>query len=199
MARALLAKGLFSKGAAYAVLAEQDWSQWNSYTEEESEGVFALFKLTDSPTGTEPTTFSRSREPVRVALCDLIRPKKVVTSNFNTKKEKSKMSEQKRFEILGCFLQDNEVNDEEPKDVSVLRSTLPGTTSSATPRNPIVSRLAKRKKWNTEFLCRNSNQGIGIAGKTEQAGLWSLESRRDLDCKTTELDKTNVEELCGFF
>ena len=49
-------------------------------------------------------------------------------------------------------------------------------------------RLVKSKKWNTEFLCRNFNQGI--AGKTEQAGLWSLESRRDLEAKKIELDKT---------
>ena len=83
------------------------------------------------------------------------------------------------------------------RDVSVLRGTSSGTTPSATSRIPIVSRLVKTKKWNTEFPCRNFNQGI--AGKTEQAGLWSLESRRDLEAKKTELDKTKVEELCGRF
>ena len=55
----------------------------------------------------------------------------------------------------------------------------------------------KTKKWNTEFLCWNFNQGI--AGKTEQAGLWSLKSSRDLEAKKTELDKTKVEEFCGLF
>ena len=34
---------------------------------------------------------------------------------------------------------------------------------------------------------------------TEQAGLWSLKSSRDLEAKKTELDKTKVEEFCGLF
>ena len=89
--------------------------------------------------------------------------------------------------------EDNEVNNGEPKDVSVLRSSSPGTTSSATLRIPIVSRLVRTKKWSTDFLFQNFNHGI--AGKTEQAGLWSRDSRRNLEGKTTELDKTNVEEL----
>ncbi len=81
--------------------------------------------------------------------------------------------------------------------MSVLRETSSGTAPSATSRIPIVSRLVKTQKWNTEFLCRNFDQGI--AGKTEQTGLWSLESSRDLEAKKTELDKTKVEELCGLF
>ena len=88
----------------------------------EGEGAFALFNLTDGPAGKE----SRSSEPMRVDLRDFIKPKKVVTSKLNTKKEKVKMPEQNRFEILGCLLEDNEVNDEEPMDVSVLRSTSSG-------------------------------------------------------------------------
>ena len=35
----------------------------------------------------------------------------------------------------------------------------------------------------------------GTAGKTEQAGLWSLSSRRDLECKTTELDELCVMKI----
>ena len=163
----------------------------------EGEGALVSFNLTDSPVGKEPSTFSRQSEPMRVDVRDFIKPKRVVTSNLNTKKEKAKISEQDRFEILVFLLEDNEVNDEEPKDVSVLRSASSGTTPSATSMIPIVSRLVKTKKWNTEFLCQNLNQGI--AGKTEQAGLWSLESSRDLEAKKTGLDKTKVEELCDLF
>ena len=54
---------------------------------------------------------------------DFVMPEKVVTSKLSTKKEKPKMSEQNRFEIFGCLLEDNEVTDEKPKDVGVLRST----------------------------------------------------------------------------
>ena len=178
-------------------MEEQYWSQWDGHTEGEGEGALALFNLTDGPAGKEPTTLSRSSEPMRVDFRNFIRPKKVVTSKINTKKEKVKLQKQNRFEILGCLLEDNEVNDEEPKDLSVLRSTSSGTTPSATSRIPIVSRLVKTKKWNTDVLCRNFNHGI--AGKTEQAELWFLESSRDLEAKKTELDKTKVEELCGLF
>ena len=58
---------------------------------------------------------------MRVDLRDFIKPKKVVTDRLNTKKEKAKMSEQNRFEILVCLLEDNEVNGEEPEDGAALR------------------------------------------------------------------------------
>ena len=91
-------------------------SQWDGHTEEEGEGALALVNLTDGAAGKEPTTLSRSSEPMRVDLRDLIKPKKVVTSKLNTKKQKVKMQKQNRFEILSCLLEDNQVNEEEPKD-----------------------------------------------------------------------------------
>ena len=84
----------------------------------------------------------------------------------------------------------DEVNDEESKDVNVLRGTSPRTTSLATSRIPIVSRPVKTKTWNTEFQCRNFNRGI--AGKTAQVGLRSLESRRDSEGKTTKSGQNQI-------
>ena len=104
-------KGPYGNGATYAVMEEQYWSQWDGHTEGEGEGALALFNLTDGPAGKEPTTLSRSSEPMRVDLRDFIKPKNVVTSKLNNKKEKVKMQKQNRFEILGCLLEDNEVND----------------------------------------------------------------------------------------
>ena len=150
-------KGLYGRGATCAVLEKQDWSQWNGYTEGVGEVALALLNFTDSTAGKNPTTLSRSSEPMRVDSRHFIKAKKVVYSKLNTKEEKAKMQEQNRFEILGRLLEDNEVNCEEPRDVSVLRSSSPGTTSSATSRIPIVSRLVKTKKWSTEFLCPNFN------------------------------------------
>ena len=72
------------------------------------------------------------------------------------------MSEQNRFEILGCLLEDNEANDEEPKDVIVLRSTSPGATPSATSMIPIVCRLVKTK-------CE-SREPHGLGGQDDRFG-----------------------------
>ena len=154
-ARALVVKerDCTAKVATYAVLEEQDWIQWNGCTEGEGDGALALFNFTDSSAGKEPTALSRSSEPMREDFRDFIKSKKVVTSKLNTKKEKAKMQEQNRFEILGCLLEDSEVIDEEPKDVSVVRRTSPGTTSSATSRIPIVSRHVKTNKSGTLNFC----------------------------------------------
>ena len=87
-------KGLHGKGATNVVLEAQGWSQWNGYTEGAGEGALALFIFTDGPAKKEPTTLSRSSEPMRVDMRDFTKPKKLVTSTFNTQKEKVKMQEQ---------------------------------------------------------------------------------------------------------
>ena len=65
-------KGPYGNGAAYAVMEEQYWSQWDGHTEGEGEGALALFNLTDGPAGKGLTTLSRSSEPMRVDLRDFI-------------------------------------------------------------------------------------------------------------------------------
>ena len=88
----------------HAVMEQQYWNQWNGHGGE-GEGALALLNLSDGPAGKEPTTLSRSNKPMRVDLRDFTKPKKMVTSKLNTKKEKGKMKKQNRFEILGCLLE----------------------------------------------------------------------------------------------
>ena len=123
-------------------MEQQYWNQWNGHGGE-GEGALALLNLSDGSAGKEPTTLSRSNKPMRVDLRDFTKPKKMVTSKLNTKKEKGKMKKQNRFEILGCLLDGIDENDKAPKDVCVLLNTSSRTTSLATSRIPVVSRLLK--------------------------------------------------------